>query len=54
MTHVRLTHPASHPDIGTSRGTVQPEPVETEGVVCVLWDGRELVCWHKREDLIDG
>lgn len=51
MTHVRLTNPSSHPDIGTARGTVQTEPVETAGVVCVLWDGRDGVSWHKAGEL---
>ena len=38
-------------DIGTSRGTVEPEPTEIPGVVAVLWDGRRTVTWHKQEDL---
>lgn len=40
------------PDIGTRRGTVVLEPVEKPGVVCVQWDGRTGVVWHKAADVV--
>ena len=50
-TPVRLRDPATSPDIGTRRGIVVLEPVETPGVVTVEWDGRDRVSWHKAGDL---
>lgn len=43
-TRVRHIGP-DNPELAGRVGTVQLEPVETAGVVCVLWDGSERVCW---------
>lgn len=36
---------ATNPELHNRVGTVQAEPEETPGVVCVLWDGTERVTW---------
>lgn len=37
MTRVRHTGP-DNPDLANRLGTIEPEPVETAGVVYVVWD----------------
>lgn len=38
MTRVHLRPSTDNPDLANHTGTIEPEPVETAGVVYVVWD----------------